>query len=157
MNLVLDTGILGQLCHPHQKQSQPIVDWLAELLGGTEAGRVKVCLPEICDYELRRKLLHLTSKGMASPLGIERLNRLCAELEFLSLDTPVMRRAAELWAESRRRGRPTADDTALDADVILAAQAESVEGVVVTTNPKHLAQFVKTADWREIAPRASDS
>ena len=31
-----------------------------------------------------------------------------------------MLRAAELWAQARRRGRPTADPKELDCDVILA-------------------------------------
>lgn len=68
-----------------------------------------------------------------------------------------MLRAADLWANARRRGRPTADPTALDADVILAAQtqlfAEAIRErvLVVTMNERHLAQFVETRRWQEIA------
>ena len=33
-----------------------------------------------------------------------------------------MRRAAELWAQARQRGQPTADDRTIDGDMILAGQ-----------------------------------
>ena len=35
--------------------------------------------------------------------------------------TAAMRKAAEFWADTRRQGTPTADEKAIDADVILAA------------------------------------
>ncbi|OKH54974.1 hypothetical protein NIES2101_05255 [Calothrix sp. HK-06] len=57
--------------------------------------------------------------------------------------------AVQLWAEARLRGRPTADPSALDGDVILATQAISVENegyevVIATTNVGHL------STWTEI-------
>jgi hypothetical protein len=66
-----------------------------------------------------------------------------------------MLKAAEFWAEARRRGRPTADPKALDGDVILAAQAalvadEGHEVIIATTNVKHLSQFVDAREWRLI-------
>jgi hypothetical protein len=35
-----------------------------------------------------------------------------------------MRRAAEFWADFRRRGQPTATDASLDGEAVLAAQAD---------------------------------
>jgi predicted nucleic acid-binding protein len=64
-----------------------------------------------------------------------------------------MRRAAELWADARRAGRPTAPELALDADVILAAQAISLNIsnlVVATTNCSHLGQFIRAELWQNI-------
>jgi predicted nucleic acid-binding protein len=61
-----------------------------------------------------------------------------------------MRHAAELWAISRRQGFPTADIQALDGDVILAAQALAVDGVIITSNRKHLERFAPTKFWNEI-------
>jgi predicted nucleic acid-binding protein len=58
-----------------------------------------------------------------------------------------MRRAAELWADVRRRGQPTADPRSLDADVILSAQAEGVGGIVATENVSHLSRFVDAREW----------
>ncbi len=107
MNLLLDTGVLGQLCHPRQEQNRPVTEWLARLLDqGSE--KWQVFLPEIADFELRRKLLHLVQTGQAGRKSIDRLNDLATLLEYLPLDTEIMRRAAELWAEARQRGAPTA-------------------------------------------------
>ncbi len=65
--------------------------------------------------------------------------------------------AAELWADARRQGQPTAPDPALDGDVILAAQARLLgriesDVVVATTNAEHLYRFVDAVYWREIVP-----
>lgn len=56
-----------------------------------------------------------------------------------------------------RIGQPTADPQALDADVILAAQALSlgisVPGMIVaTTNPGHLSSYVPADVWTNIPP-----
>lgn len=111
-------------------------------------------LPEIADYEHRRKLLHLDSLG-----SIRHLDALKETIGYAPLTTGVMLGAARLWAEARKRGLPTASERALDIDVILAAQAlEFADGedevVVATMNPRHLSRFVNTRDWQEIEPRA---
>jgi len=62
MNLLLDTGILGRLCHPRQRKNRAVAQWLVQLLRDA-AGGVRVFIPEIADYELRRKLLHLILQG----------------------------------------------------------------------------------------------
>ena len=119
--------------------------WLLEL---AEHG-VRVAIPEIADYEVRRELLRAGKMR-----GIERLDALLEILEYLPLSTAVMRDAASLWAEVRRSGQPTADPKALDADVILAAQARrmaTAELVVATTNVRHLSRFVDARLWQEIA------
>jgi hypothetical protein len=61
-----------------------------------------------------------------------------------------MRRAAEFWAQARNLGIPTAPPEALDADVILAAQAARVGAIVATENVGHLARFVTALHWRAI-------
>jgi hypothetical protein len=53
-----------------------------------------------------------------------------------------------------KSGRPTAGPGDLDIDVLIAAQALSFGAVqtdvtVVTTNPKHLAQFVDARHWSD--------
>lgn len=56
MSLALDTNVLGMLCHPSRAQYAPVVDRLAQMLQADP--KVVVYVPEIADYELRRKLLH---------------------------------------------------------------------------------------------------
>lgn len=96
MNLVLDTGILGQLCHPGNAKNQAVCQWLSALLD-SEDSDLQIVLPEICDYELRRKLLHLIRQGQATLKSIERLNDLTRILDYLPLETESMHKAAELW------------------------------------------------------------
>ncbi|HLH29727.1 MAG TPA: hypothetical protein VKY31_00900 [Terriglobia bacterium] len=89
-------------------------------------------------------------------VGIARLDAFvnAAPDRYVPLTDDALRFAAELWAQSRRAGRPTADPAALDIDVLLAAQALRIGGapVIATTNQKHLSQFVSAHLWTEIAP-----
>ena len=147
MTLVLDTSILSRLCHPGKPQYVPVSRWLTMVL---ESNAARVVLPEIADYELRRKLLHLVRRQQASPRSLARLDELGRTLYYLPLTTPAMRRAAELWATSRLAGLPTAGPTSLDGDVIVAAQALEIRGTVITTNRKHLSRFVEVKGWEEI-------
>ena len=107
-------------------------------------------LPEIIDYERRRKMLLI-----ASTSSIRYLDALKENIAYAPLTTEVMLRAARLWAEARRQGLPTASEGRLDVDVILAAQAlELAEGgdevIVATGDPRHLSRFVDASGWREI-------
>ena len=139
--IILDAGPLGRIAHP--RPNREIAEWLTGLL---KAG-VTVILPEIADYEVRRNLL---LEGLAQ--SIARLDQLKKALIYLPLTTKVMLRAAELWAEARKSGRPTADPKALDCDVILAAQAEQAGAIVATENVGHLSFFVEARDWRSLCP-----
>ena len=112
---------------------------------------VQVHVPEIADYEVRRELLRANKRQ-----GLKRLDNLKIAIGYVPLNTAMMLKAAELWAQVRRQGRPTADDKALDGDVILAAQAailgDSGSNVdIATTNVGHLGQITTALDWRNIS------
>jgi predicted nucleic acid-binding protein len=109
---------------------------------------VRVIVPEITDYEVRRELVRV---GKAS--SVRRLDALAAATEYLALATPAMRKAADLWAAVRNAGRPTASEKAIDGDAILAAQAITLgvsSFVVATTNVGHLTRFVPAEEWKTI-------
>lgn len=143
-SILLDTGPLGLAVHP-----RPVPGfraWLASL----RASGTTIVVPEIAHYELRRELLR-----MDQPVSIDRLDRLIAACAYAPITTSIILRAAQLWAEARRQGRPTADDRALDGDVILAATAEGIiasgdDVIVATTNVAHLQRFVPAATWDRI-------
>lgn len=147
MIVLLDAGPLGMITNPRGSfESNECNSWLRRLL----ARNVQVIVPEIADYEVRRELLRADKKD-----GIARLNSLKHTIGYLPLNTEIMLKAAEFWAEARKHGRPAAPDPALDADVILAAQAYYVssrghDAVIATTNVGHLARFAQARHWRDI-------
>jgi len=145
--ILLDSGPLGMVTNP--KATGIPLDcqlWLKFLLRRGE----KVAIPEISDYEVRRELLRA---GLLRSL--RRLDNLKQTLDYVPIQTATMLLAAELWAEARKTGQPTADPKALDGDVILSAQArlldgEATEVIVATTNVAHLSRFITAMDWQSI-------
>ncbi|MFM7440391.1 MAG: type II toxin-antitoxin system VapC family toxin, partial [Snowella sp.] len=112
--------------------------------------KYKVILPEIVDYEIRRELLRANKLS-----GLRRLDQLKSEIFYLPITTEIMLKAAELWAKARQQGKPTADNQALDGDVILASQALALknldyEVIIATSNKKHLSLFTEAEDWQNI-------
>jgi hypothetical protein len=150
MRLVfLDSKPLGMLANPGRNlDAVRCRQWTRDLW----AAGVRIFVPEICDDEVRRKLIHVGSTS-----GVIRLDRLKLGFDDAPITTDVMLLAADLWARSRHRGTPTAPDDALDGDVILAAQALLSAGpgdvvTVATDNIGHLGQFLDAKPWEKIAP-----
>src|ERR1051325_9461883 len=113
--ILLDTSVIGIISNPKASSVNTACNlWLSDLL----ANKARVIIPGIADYELRRELI-LHNKIN----GLKRLNQFCSTLEFLTLSPEALRYAADLWARTRKMGITTADPKALDADMILAAQA----------------------------------
>ncbi len=145
--VLLDSGPLGLVTNPSSARARPCNEWLENLLLSGAVARV----PEIADYEVRRELIRA-----AKTPGIHRLDRLALTLGYVPLTTIAMRKAAEFWADARRRGKPTAAQPALDADAILSAQAATLDlsqgdrVLIATTNVGHLSQFVEAARWEDI-------
>jgi predicted nucleic acid-binding protein len=150
--LFLDSGPLGLLTHPQRNDEVIAVsEWLSRcLLSGSRA-----IVPAIVYYELKRELLRARKA-----FSVDRLDAFvdASPGRYLPLSDEALRLAAELWAQSRQKGRPTAESKALDIDVLIAAQAlsfgavSSFDVVIATTNAKHLSQFIATRHWSEILP-----
>lgn len=152
MIILLDSGPLGLITNPQGgTEAQACKIWLQGL---APAGHLAL-VPEIIDYEHRRELLlaNLTQ-------AITRLNGFKSLAAYLPVSEQAYLQAAEFWAMARRQGLPTADRFALDADVILAAQAATLDPaeweqadqpvIIATTNVGHLARFVDARLWRDI-------
>jgi predicted nucleic acid-binding protein len=145
--VLLDAGPLGMITNPKSSpENEACKDWVTKLV----SRGVDIVIPEIADYEVRRELLRA-----GKDRGLARLDALKAMLGYASITTPVMLKAAEFWAAARRMGRQSADDASLDADMILAAQADSLKrtgdnAVIATTNVRHLALFTTARVWRDV-------
>ena len=145
--ILLDSGPLGLITNP--RASRETLDcnlWLESLI----LKEIQVKIPEIADYEVRRELLRADKFE-----GIKRLDDLQRYLEYVPLTTQIILKAAQFWAQVRKQGMPTADNKALDGDVILAAQAarikeEGHEVIIATTNVGHLARLAIAKEWRNI-------
>lgn len=145
--ILLDTGIIGLVTNPRATPEGDACNaWLRRLL---QAG-LRVLVPDICDYEHRRGLLRV---GKTNDLA--KLDALKAAIGSDPVTNEIMLQAAEFWAEARRRGYSTADDKALDGDMILCAHAELLtrrghKVVIATTNVKHLSLFTDARLWTDI-------
>ncbi len=137
---IFDSDPAWLACHSRDKRDAGrLQDWMKEEL----AAGALIVIPEIVDYEVRRALT--LADASASLARLDALYK--SSVRYLPITTAAMRRATGLWAEVRRRGKPTAGKKALDADVILAAQAlefcfESDDWQILTENVAHLDRYV---------------
>lgn len=145
--ILLDSGPLG--IASNTRASETTLAFNRWLYGQTVNG-VVICVPEVSDYEVRRELIRARR-----PKSLTKLDTMGQRFLFLPITTTVMRRAAVLWAKARDMGKPTADALSLDADMILAAQADLLmedgdEVVIATGNVGHLSLFVPAENWQNI-------
>src|SRR5687767_708086 len=145
--IVLDSSVLGLATNP---TGRPEAVACANGVVALAQGNDSLVIPEVADYELRRELL-LHNKRR----GLSRLEALKAISIYVPITTQAMLLAAGLWAQVRQQGRKTADNKALDIDVILAAQARLLtnlgdEITIATTNVRHLSLFVDAREWQAI-------
>ena len=143
--IVLDAGPLGLATNP---RTSPASDgcrrWIQDvLMAGSQ-----IVVPEIVDYEVRRALIRANRSR-----GLGRLDQFLANVRYLPITTLAMRKAAELWAHARQIGQPTASDNTIDADMILIAQAMSLnepQATIATSNIGHLGRFFAADIWTNI-------
>jgi predicted nucleic acid-binding protein len=153
MIVFIDSGVLGLLTNP-KKEGKPAQceDWLYSLL----AKGVYVVSSDICDYEVRRSLL-LESAKKNSFHSLNNLDELRNVINFLSLETEVIFKASQIWMETRKSGRKTADNYSIDIDIIILAhwyllrqQYPSRYLVIATTNVRHFEGFAEALNWEDI-------
>ena len=145
--LLLDSGPLGLITQPQRShQVIAITDWLKDCL---RAG-ARVLAPAIVYYEIKRELLRANKA-----VGIARLEAFvnAAPDRYVPLTDDALRFAAELWAQSRRAGRPTADASALDIDVLLARRRYGSEAH--QSSPRLIKSIFCNSSRRAIGRRSS--
>lgn len=149
--ILLDAGPLDLLTNPKKTpETRAITQWALDIMA---AGH-RLMVPAIADYEVRRELERAGQRrGLAQldAFNIARPDR------YLSLSASALRLAAQLWAQARNAGMPTADPKELDCDVLIAAQALTIRTstsdlVIATTNVGHLARFVAADLWTNMTP-----
>jgi tRNA(fMet)-specific endonuclease VapC len=126
-------------------------DTLSEILKGKNARVVKTgqrylaehggfAFSAITFYEILRGLRARQAAG-----ALDKFLKLAGQSHLLPVSIPVLRRAADLWADARQGGYPRND-----ADLIIAATAMESQRVLVTSNTAHFAwiQGLSLADWR---------
>ncbi len=140
---LLDTGPLGLLAHARPIRRTPLQLWLVrEMTAGA-----RIYLSEVADYEVRRELTRLIRARQLPQSRLQRLDQFASLCSYLPVSTAMWRRAAEFWADARLHGLPTGSGAALDADVLIAAQAAEVGATVVTMNVGHLTRWVPVYPW----------
>jgi predicted nucleic acid-binding protein len=153
MIIVLDAFPTSSVSKRPGNQPPTLSDQCRLWIHDCEAVGHRVLVPAISYYEALREL---ELRQAASQIA--RLRAFCLQpRRFLPLTTAHLDTAAQLWGQARRAGQPTAAPQSLDADVILAAQALSLnvnapELIVATTNPAHLSRYVAAEVWTAIPP-----
>ena len=72
MKLLLDTGVVGQICHP--RKHQDVRHWFASAIGEHD-----LLLSEVADDELRRELIRIRATRRAAKnieLGLAELRKI---------------------------------------------------------------------------------
>lgn len=140
---LLDAGPIGLLAHNRLIRRVAIESWLMKEM----AGGATVYLSEVADFEVRRELIRLIQAGQLPASRMTRLNQLQTIFTYLPVTTVTWRRAAEFWADTRSQGLPTTSPDSLDADSLIAAQADNMKATVVTSNPTHIGRWVPIHPW----------
>jgi hypothetical protein len=152
MIIIIDSGILGQLCRPNlAADTLALKNWLDRMLV-----RTTVVSSKVCDYEVRRGLFLAKKQGLVAD-GLPILDELHQLIDFIGVDDRIWDLAADLWATARASEQPTSSNLNLDADMVICATSQDLatrypgqEVVIVTTNVRHLSRFANAVVWQDV-------
>lgn len=153
MIVFIDSGVLGILANPNKSgEAFDCEQWLYRLF----SQGVYICSSDLCDYEVRRSLI-LENQKKPHINSIQNLDELRELITFLPVSPLLLTQAASLWAEARIQGIPTANEKAIDVDIIICTQWQMLKEefpsryvAIATTNVKHLSRFAEAQLWRNI-------
>ncbi len=134
MPYLLDTNVVTQLL----KRNPRVVERYRRAL---ELG-AQIYFSAVVYYEIKRGLLHLGAAKQLQQLDEEFKN----VLYWAPVSDATWDRAAHLWAECRRQGKPHDDD----GDLIIGSQAYGLGAVVVTRNTKDFTDLqISVENWED--------
>jgi predicted nucleic acid-binding protein len=140
---LIDSGPLGILANPRWLARRDLQTWIhSEVRQGHQ-----FVSSEVVIYEVRRELCRLVFSDVIPKSRLDRLDYVCQAYSILSMTSKDWNLAADFWAEARAKGYPTSHPEALDADVLIAAQATNEDLVVLTMNSRHMNQFAPVREW----------
>jgi predicted nucleic acid-binding protein len=128
---VLDTNVLADIAAP-----TPPAAVLAKFL---YRQRDALCLCEAVDYEIRRS--YLKTRAVTRLKAYE--EELKPQFEWIPILNEDWNAAAQLWADTSSKGRVLSD-----VDLLIAAVALRLEGVVVTADNDFDSLPVTRVNWR---------
>ena len=151
--IFLDTfplSSVGKVMKTGTSETEKCQSWVLSCL----AVGHKIYVPEISYYECIRELKRLNAK-----VQIAKIKAFCGAVSdrLIPINSSHLELASDFWATARQTGKPTANDQALDGDMILCAQAISLgipdsDFVIATTNVAHLSPFAPADLWQNITP-----
>jgi predicted nucleic acid-binding protein len=134
---LLDTDILSEIL---KAQDQQVLARARDYL----AVHQRIAFSAITFYEVLRGLL-----AKQATRQLSQFLTTANTSDILPVSLPVLRRAAELWAEAQTLGHPRDD-----ADLIIAATALEADRELVTGNTTHFTWIrgLRVVDWRSQTP-----
>jgi predicted nucleic acid-binding protein len=124
---LLDTNII----YPIVKRNEDGVKLKGKILSVLKRNDYILLCPVVF-YEIARGLYHSEAKQQLAFFW-----KLAEDFEWRDLTESTWDSGAKKWAECRKEGMSTDKEEGLDVDVLIAAQAEENDAVVVTRNVKH--------------------
>jgi predicted nucleic acid-binding protein len=128
---VVDTNVFSDLAAPEPNRT--VLANLARHRQDT------LCLCEAVDYEIRRGYLKVSA---ASRLNAYE-TKVKQQFQWVTVTGDDWQQAAWLWAETAKRGRAFSD-----IDLLIAAVAKRLDGVIVSADADFDALAVRRENWR---------
>lgn len=128
---VLDTNVISDIVAP-----QPNTTVLHHLANQRQQA---ICLCAAIDYEIRRG--YLKTKAVRRLLVYDQ--RIRPQFQWIPVIEADWRQAAQFWAETVMRGKQLAD-----VDLLLAAVAHRLGGIIVSADDDFDALPVTRQNWR---------
>ncbi len=128
---VLDTNVISDMMAP-----TPVQNVIANIDFHRQD---TICICEAVDYEIRRGFLKANATGRLRSFE----QRIKPQFQWLQIIEPDWQHAARLWADAANRGKALSD-----VDLLIAAIATRLGGVVVSADEDFDELRIERQDWR---------